>query len=243
MSQDKDYSLLIIDDEEGIRHGLKVLFKKHGFTVFSAGKYKEAVDIVKNEKIDVAIIDVMLKGNESGIELVKALKQIEPDITAVMIELKALKSENAYLKHELIKNYMSYDFLTNNKELKLQLEKADKIKNSGATVLINGESGTGKEVLARYIHFTSVRKTAKFVSINCAALSESLLLSEFFGHEKGAFIGALERKIGRFEIADGGTLFLDEIGDMSLDVQAKLLFYRGFVLQDKCSGFYTVAVS
>jgi len=85
------------------------------------------------------------------------------------------------------------------------------------------ESGTGKEVFARYIHFTSTRSAGPFVSINCAALSEELLLSELFGHEKGAFTGAIERKIGKFELADNGTLFLDEIGDMSPSVQAKLL--------------------
>jgi two-component system nitrogen regulation response regulator NtrX len=90
-------------------------------------------------------------------------------------------------------------------------------------VLITGESGTGKEVLARYIHFGGSRREGSFISLNCAALSESLLLSELFGHERGAFTGAVERKRGKFELADGGTLFLDEIGDMSLEVQAKLL--------------------
>ncbi|MEW5814332.1 MAG: sigma-54 dependent transcriptional regulator [Spirochaetota bacterium] len=103
------------------------------------------------------------------------------------------------------------------------LDTADKIKNNPVTILINGESGTGKEILARYIHFTSNRKDAQFVSINCAALSENLLLSELFGHEKGAFTGAIERKLVKFEIADGGTLFLDEIADMPLDIQGKLL--------------------
>jgi len=91
------------------------------------------------------------------------------------------------------------------------------------TVTLTGESGTGKEVLARYIHYTGARRDGTFISINCAALSESLLLSELFGHERGAFTGAVERKRGRFELADGGTQFLDEIGDMSPDTQAKLL--------------------
>jgi transcriptional regulator with GAF, ATPase, and Fis domain len=103
------------------------------------------------------------------------------------------------------------------------LDRLDNVKNSSATILLCGESGTGKEVLARYIHFTGNRRDGPFVSINCAALSEDLLLSELFGHEKGAFTGAIERKLGKFELADKGTLFLDEIGDMSLGVQAKLL--------------------
>ena len=100
---------------------------------------------------------------------------------------------------------------------------ADKVKDTSATVLITGESGTGKEVLARHIHYTGTRREGTFVSINCAALSESLLLSELFGHERGVFTGAVERKRGKFELADGGTLFLDEIGDMSPEVQAKVL--------------------
>jgi transcriptional regulator with PAS, ATPase and Fis domain len=90
-------------------------------------------------------------------------------------------------------------------------------------LLITGESGTGKEVLAKYIHFTSKRHNGNFVGVNCAALSDSLLLSELFGHEKGSFTGAEGQKIGKFELADSGTLFLDEIGDMSLEAQAKLL--------------------
>jgi len=94
---------------------------------------------------------------------------------------------------------------------------------SEGRVLIFGENGSGKELVARAIHHNSLRKDQSFVSLNCAALPKDLVESELFGHEKGAFTGALQRKPGRFEIADGGTLFLDEIGDMSLDVQAKLL--------------------
>ncbi|MCX7025928.1 MAG: sigma-54 dependent transcriptional regulator [Spirochaetes bacterium] len=103
------------------------------------------------------------------------------------------------------------------------LTRMDSVKNSIAPILLMGESGTGKEVLARYIHFTSNRREGPFVSINCAALSEDLVLSELFGHEKGSFTGAVERKIGKFEQADKGTLFLDEIGDMSPSIQARLL--------------------
>ncbi|MCP4592055.1 MAG: GAF domain-containing protein [bacterium] len=99
----------------------------------------------------------------------------------------------------------------------------DKVAASTATVLLLGETGTGKELLARYLHHASARREAPFIAINCSALTETLLESELFGHEKGAFTGAVSRKVGRFELADGGTLFLDEIGDISPSTQVRLL--------------------
>ena len=94
---------------------------------------------------------------------------------------------------------------------------------TNATVLIYGESGTGKELIARAIHANSLRAKENFVQVNCAAIPEELIESELFGHEKGSFTGATERKTGKFEQADGGTIFLDEVGDMSLKTQSKVL--------------------
>ncbi len=111
----------------------------------------------------------------------------------------------------------------NNKEIIDILNIAEKIKYSDASVLIFGESGTGKELLARYIHHCSIRKDKKFVEINCAAIPEELLENELFGHKKGAFTDANDDYIGKFGYANEGTLFLDEIGEMSLNLQAKLL--------------------
>ncbi len=139
------------------------------------------------------------------------------------IELARLRRDNAYLRRELIANVYSHDIVTRDARYISLMELADRVKNSEATVLLSGESGTGKEVMARYIHFTGSRRDRPFVGINCAALSETLLLSELFGHEKGSFTGAVERRIGKFELAHRGTLFLDEIGDMSPQVQSKFL--------------------
>jgi two-component system response regulator HydG len=114
-------------------------------------------------------------------------------------------------------------FLTQDSNILSLLQMVDKIAPSDATVLIQGESGTGKELIAKRIHQISKRSSKNLVSLNCGAIQETLLLSELFGHEKGAFTGAIHQKKGLVEIANGGTLFLDEIGEMGLEAQAKLL--------------------
>ncbi len=256
----KGKSVLIVDDEEGLRHGLENLFRREGFTVFNAASYESAVDAAARYPVDAAIVDIRLKGDRSGIDLLLELKRLEPDLIIIVItgfgsvdtavaslkggavdyflkpidntklleavrrnlELRALASENRFLRDELGQR-SPHTFITRDPALSGLLEMADKVKDRSVTLLLTGESGTGKEVLARYIHLSGARRDGRFIGLNCAALSESLLLSELFGHERGAFTGAVERKKGKFELADGGTLFLDEIGDMSLEVQAKLL--------------------
>ena len=116
-----------------------------------------------------------------------------------------------------------YELLGNHPSMKKLWKEIIKISPTNATVLIHGESGTGKELIARAIHSQSLRAKERFVQVNCAAIPEELIESEFFGHEKGAFTGATEKKPGKFEQADGGTIFLDEIGDMSLKTQSKVL--------------------
>jgi transcriptional regulator with GAF, ATPase, and Fis domain len=103
------------------------------------------------------------------------------------------------------------------------LARVEQVAQTASTVLLRGETGTGKEMVARAIHINSARESKPFVKVNCAALATGVLESELFGHEKGAFTGAVARRLGRFELADGGTLFLDEVGDLPLDVQVKLL--------------------
>ncbi len=137
--------------------------------------------------------------------------------------------ENRRLRDEVESQYRFGNIIGKSKAMHDVFETIQKVAPSSATVLIEGESGTGKELVAKSIHFNSPRRDKPFVAVNCSALAESLLESELFGHEKGAFTGAVAMKKGRFELADGGTLFLDEIGELSQNLQVKLLR----VLQEK----------
>jgi len=254
-------TVLIVDDEEGIRHGLSRFLEREGYAVELAEDSVHAESILKNKKIDCAILDLRLKEPITGLDLLAKIKEEDPEIPVIIItaygsiesaieamkrgasdyilkpidneslltlikrnlEIAQLRRDNRYLKNELLQKEYQQNIITKSSVMLEILAKLNSVKDSTASILITGESGVGKEVFARYVHFTSIRNSGPFVSINCAALSEDLLLSELFGHEKGAFTGAIERKIGKFELANGGTLFLDEIGDMSLSTQAKLL--------------------
>jgi Nif-specific regulatory protein len=138
-------------------------------------------------------------------------------------EKAQLQDENALLKRELQQKYDFRNIIGTSKEMRDVYEQVAQVAHTNTTVLIRGESGTGKELVAHAIHYNSPRSGKPFVKVNCAALPESLIEAELFGHEKGAFTGAIARKRGRFELAEGGTLFLDEIGDLSPAMQVKLL--------------------
>jgi len=140
-----------------------------------------------------------------------------------IVENKNLISENQLLREQLQEKNRINSIISQSSKMEEVINLASRSAKSRATILINGENGTGKEVLARAIHYISNRKDKPFVAINIPALSENLLESELFGHEKGSFTGADKMKKGRFELADGGTLFLDEIGDMSVSTQIKIL--------------------
>ena len=139
------------------------------------------------------------------------------------MEHTRLKEENRILRESLGRQFDSQNIIGKSPAMTKLLETVAQVAPSEATVLISGESGTGKELIAGAIHFNSLRKDGPFVKINCAAITETLLESELFGHEKGAFTGADRRKEGRFSQAHGGTLFLDEVSEMSLTMQVKLL--------------------
>jgi formate hydrogenlyase transcriptional activator len=134
-----------------------------------------------------------------------------------------LRNENLVLREEIDRSSMFEEIVGSSKPIRAVLKQVEKVAPSDSTVLILGETGTGKELIARALHRRSKRATRAFVSVNCAAIPQSLIASELFGHEKGAFTGAMQRRLGRFEAADGGTLFLDEIGDLPMETQIALL--------------------
>jgi transcriptional regulator with PAS, ATPase and Fis domain len=150
-----------------------------------------------------------------------------------ILKLKKLQSENAILRKKISRQYRHHDIITKNPRMEEILILTQEVASLRSTVLIRGESGTGKELVARAVHFSGSRSDRPFIAVSCAALTETLLESELFGFEKGAFTGANSQTKGKFELADGGTIFLDEIGDISPKLQADLLrvlqerrFYR-----------------
>ncbi|NUQ75487.1 MAG: sigma-54-dependent Fis family transcriptional regulator [Polyangiaceae bacterium] len=250
---------MVVDDEPSNVASIEKIFQRDGLRVLTADSAKTALEIVRSHRVQVVLTDLMMPGT-SGLELLKAIKQLSPDTEVVMMtaygtvetavqamrdgaydfvekplkrmtviksvrkaaERQSLVAENRSLRYE-IKLLTKREIVGSSPALRRVLEVATQAAPSSATVLVLGESGTGKELLARFIHDHSARARAPFVAVNCAAIPETILEAELFGHERGAFTGALARREGRFAKAAGGTLFLDEIGELSAAVQVKLL--------------------
>jgi len=194
----------------------------------------QVLDKIKqlNPEIDVVIMTAF-GSIEDAVQIMKAgaydyltkpidLDELENLVQRVQ-EKRLLVAENRLLKQQLKERFKFDAIISHSGEMETVLNTAARVAPSKATVLIRGESGTGKELIARAVHFASPRKDKSFIIVNVAALSQNLLESELFGHEKGAFTGAMQQRIGRFEQANGGTLFIDEVGDIPLPVQVKLL--------------------
>ncbi len=192
------------------------------------------MDILEILKNDFTGVEVIIISGHGNIDIaVKAIKKgafdflekplsIEKILTVLenALRMKQLKEENLSLKTTISKEY---EIVGNSKPIKQIQKKISAAASTNARVLITGENGTGKELIARSIHFQSKRSNKPFIEVNCAAIPENLIESELFGHEKGAFTGAITQKKGKFEIANTGTIFLDEVADMSLATQAKVL--------------------
>jgi formate hydrogenlyase transcriptional activator len=170
---------------------------------------------------------VFTAGRAQVLQIIAAQAAIAIENANLFSEIQRLKdrlqAENVYLAEEIKTHQGFEEIVGRTPALKRVLSGIEQVAGTDTTVLITGETGTGKELVARAIHRHSRRRDRALVSVNCGAISPTLVESELFGHERGAFTGASSRKIGRFELADGGTLFLDEIGDLGLDLQVKLL--------------------
>lgn len=189
---------------------------------------------IKKQHPDLPVIMLTAHGNvESAVQAMKAgatdylTKPFDVEELKLAVE-KALKVSNLvrqvdYLRGELDRKYDTDGIIGKSPRMQEVLKTIGRVAAADATVMIYGESGTGKELIARALHYRSSRRQGPFIQLSCAALPETLLESELFGYEKGAFTGAVSSKPGRFELADGGSLFLDEIGDISPTVQVKLL--------------------
>jgi DNA-binding NtrC family response regulator len=187
-----------------------------------------------------ATVDTAIQAMKEGAQeyIVKPCNPQEISLlVSRILKLKKLQRENAILRKKINRQYHHRDIITKSPKMEEILTLARDIASLRSTVLIRGESGTGKELVARAIHYSGDRAGKPFITVSCAALTETLLESELFGYEKGAFTGAAAQTRGKFEMADGGTIFLDEIGDISPKLQADLLR----VLQERC--FYRVGGS
>ncbi|RZJ54262.1 MAG: sigma-54-dependent Fis family transcriptional regulator [Flavobacterium sp.] len=259
--------ILIVEDEFIVANDLKIILKKNNFDVVGiASSADQARTMIKSIRPDWVLLDIMIEGDETGIDLAHDL--MEQKIPYLFVSantnqstLEAVKKTHPY--GFLVKPFRRKDLLvmldiaryryavenqnqfnSEKKEntplvfpgiigsappLKEIFSRISIVAPTEASVLITGETGTGKEKIARAVHENSLRRNKQMIVVNCAALPFSLLESELFGFEKGAFTGAVSKRIGKFEQAQGSTLFLDEIGELSLDAQAKLLR----VLQEK----------
>ncbi len=259
------YTILIADDEIGIRELLNELFKDE-YNILIAENGEKAIKLIDKENPDLCILDIRMP-KKNGIQILEHIKKKEINTKPIIITadkdvntaIKAMKlgafdyivkpfenekidilvknavgkvyleKEVEYLRTELKKQYSFKNIIGDSKLMEEVYKQVNNVINNDAVVLITGESGTGKELIARAIHFNGKRKNYPFVPVDCASIPETLIESELFGHEKGSYTGALNKKIGKFELANHGTIFLDEIGNLKMDVQAKLLR----ILQEK----------
>lgn len=257
---DDQFRVLVIDDDDPGREVMELLLRKAGFHAQSVNNGADGVVVARSGTVDLVLVDLFLP-DKSGIEILKELRQVAPEIEVVVItghasaqtavtamkegafdyitkpvnfdelkiviakvrEQQRLRSENVYLKKQLLERFQFSSIIGSSAIMQRLFERMQRIVKTDSTVLIFGESGTGKELVARALHHNSRRKSHAFVAVNCGAIPETLLESELFGHVRGAFTGAVRDKIGKFEAADHGTIFLDEICTMPMHLQSKLL--------------------
>jgi DNA-binding NtrC family response regulator len=253
-------SVMVVDDEPGIRTALRANFLRHGWRVETASGVREAMHNLETREYDLVVTDIRMPDG-SGMEVMRAARKTSPSTAVILLTAYGSVPDAVTAMRDGALDYLTkpipFDQLqataaqvmqraqqmnpgewapvreeaeTDNGQivggsplLMRALQRARAAANTGADVLIEAESGTGKELLARFIHDASDRCQKPFVAVNCAAVPETLLESELFGHGRGAFTGAVASRPGKFESANGGTILLDEIGEMPLNLQPKLL--------------------
>jgi formate hydrogenlyase transcriptional activator len=173
--------------------------------------------------VDVGFLQLVANQVALAVENALAFQEIDAALGEIRVLKNQLAREKDYLEEEVRTEHNFGEIVGRSPALRRVLQQVETVAPTGSTVLIRGETGTGKELIARALHDLSPRTGRTFVKLNCAAIPTGLLESELFGHEKGAFTGAVSQKIGRFEVAHQGTLFLDEVGDIPLELQPKLL--------------------
>jgi len=214
--QSEDMSLVLLDIRMPGKDGIQLLktIKEQDGTL--------EVIMVTASKDAASAVEAMKLGAFDYVTKPFDVKELQA-LVEKALEKRALVRENLYLRESLNEAASYYNLIGKTPSMIKLYETIEQVGPTDSTILIHGESGTGKELVARAVHKKSKRADKPFVAVNCAAIPENLFESELFGHERGSFTGALERKLGRFELADGGTLFLDEIGCMPAAMQAKLL--------------------
>jgi two-component system response regulator AtoC len=231
-------TILIVDDEENAQHNLCAFLEPKGFEIITAATLTEARACLQRGEPDIVLLDVQLPDGygpdlleetiklpmRPPIILITAYGEIEMAVEAMKNGAKEIVAMRMELNHIRQSQQAQINFVPGNSpQMRGMLQAMQRASQASVSVLITGETGTGKEVVARAIHLGGPRSSKPFVAINCAAIQSTMLESELFGYEAGAFTGAQKRKHGLMEIADEGVLFLDEISSMPVDMQAKLL--------------------
>jgi Nif-specific regulatory protein len=192
---------------------------------------------------ELRLLEILSAHLETAINNVRQAEALRQALAEVERLKNRLQAENVYLQEEITTAHHCGEIIGQSRALREVLTRVEQVAPTDATVLIQGETGTGKELIARAIHHRSPHRDRPLVKVNCATLPAGLVESELFGHERGAFTGAVARKIGRFELADGGTIFLDEIGELPLELQAKLLRVLQEGEFERVGGAHTITVN
>lgn len=256
----RNYRVLVVDDEVDMLRACQKILERKSYTVLTATDGPQALELLQQEPVDVAVVDLRLP-SMSGLEVMRAALRLNPETAVLIITAYAtvdtavqavrdgafdcipkpfsmeqlevavdrsvayrqLVEQNRRLQRELRSSYQFEKVVARSTPMSAVLDLVRKVAPTEANVLLRGESGTGKELIAHCLHAASPRSQNAFVPLDCASLPETLLESELFGYERGAFTGATSSRVGLLETANGGTLLLDEIGDLSPNLQAKLL--------------------